>query len=285
MRGRLASLLVAAVVLAGGGHPARASGTWTSVTVRRHAGARTAVLTYHARPVAAIGAQGVRDARLVVRDSGRIVLDAPIRTGGAQALRLALVDVWGGDEPEALVTLSSCGNRCSVQLAIGLAYHGHGHVVRHDFGGAWPGAGAAWKVERHLGLPYVVSRDQRFFCEFSDCASATTPVEVFVVDTRGSRLVDVTRRRPDLVARDAQQLFRGYENEIRLKQYGTKTRPGYGPLGVLAPWCADEFVLGMPDVCRSTLTQAAAKGYLNAANGGTRRTVAALYSDLRLWGY
>jgi hypothetical protein len=281
-----ASLTAAsACLVAAAGAGGASTGGWRPVTLTRHTGVTSATLAYESRPQAPGAASTVRRLRLVVRRRGGILVDRSIRTvSGIQGVRLKLRNVWGSAEPEALVSMWECGNRCGVQLAVALTDRGRGRVLWHDFGGAWPGD-TAWSGQERLGRFYFVSRDQRFFCTFSDCASSTTPIQVFSVDAGGRRMIDVTRTRRDLIAADAAGLLAGFRDEVRRAQYATKSRAGYDPLGVLAPWCADEYLLGRSRACRLTLSRALTRGYLNPAGGGARRAVNSLYAALRAWGY
>jgi hypothetical protein len=89
-------------------------------------------------------------------------------------------------------------------------------------------------------------------CAFTDCADSGEPIRVLGVDAAGRRFVDVTKRRRDAVERDAAQLWASYRRE-----------PG---IGLLAPYCADEYRLGRRTRCDRMLPpkirrQLAAWGY------------------------
>jgi hypothetical protein len=152
----------------------------------------------------------------------------------------------------------------------------------HDFGAGLPGPDTAWGGQRRDGIFYFVSRDQRFFCVFTDCASSTTPIQVFAIDKPGHRFVDVSRTRPGLITADATALFDQYEREIRFKEYRTKNRAGYDPMEVLGPWCADQYLLARTSVCGQTVARAAANGYLT---NWTRGAINSFYRKLTAWGY
>lgn len=277
-----------AVLIALGGVATASGGTgWKHGSITRRAGTIEATLSYD-RMSGASGSLPETDYRnvaLVLRRDGKTVLHQrlPSPTQGVQTtLGLLLRNVWGSVEPEALVRTSSCGNRCGEQLAVALVIGSNGRLLLHGFDGGWPGANSAWQGQRSDGTFYFISRDQRFFCEFTDCASSTTPIQVFGIDRSGHRFVDVSRTRGNLVNHDAAGLLAEYQREIRSKQYSTKSRPGYDPMGVLAPWCADEYLLDRADVCHDRLGQALKVGYLQR---WTSRTLEAFYKRLVSWGY
>lgn len=63
-----------------------------------------------------------------------------------------------------------------------------------------------------------------------------------------------------------------------------ENHPGYEPMGLLAPWCGDQYLLGRKDRCNRVLTQALARGYLNDPHGG-RAAMNLLHKTLAAWGY
>lgn len=281
------SAALAVLVTLGGVGTASGGTSWKHGGITRRAGTIEATLSYDRKrgELGLLPATDYQNVTLVVRHRGKIVLDRPLpsSTNGLHTtLALTLRTVWGSAEPEALVRTSSCGNRCGEQLAVALVSSPNGRLLLHGFDGGWPGPDSAWQGQRRGATFYFISRDQRFFCDFTDCASSTTPVQIFVIDRLGHRFVDVTRTRGDLVTHDAAGLFAEYQREIRSKQYSTKSRPGYDPMGVLAPWCADEYLLDRADVCHDRLAQALKAGYLQR---WTSRTLQAFYKRLVRWGY
>lgn len=264
-------VLVAFVLLVGG---ASASGGWKHVTIQRKKGRIVATLSYDMRAISdGIGNTNIRRIRLVVGRAGKTVIDSRLR-GGEITLALTLRNVWGDAEREALVDISSCGNRCSDSLHVGLVDGpAAGRVLLHGFGAFWPAPRTAWHVQRHDGRFYFISRDQRFFCFFTDCASSTAPIQIFAIDESGRGFADVTRSRPDLIAADARRLWADY-----LRQRGSTA---YNDLGVIAPWCADQYLLGRKNRCDQVL----AHGYSNHGREGSRSSVKLLLTKLAAWGY
>jgi hypothetical protein len=260
---------------------ASASGGWKGVSVERQQGKVDATLSYQARP-SPLGFD-YRRMRLVVHRAGAPVIDWLFQAGEAREVSLTLRNVWGDRQPEALVDVDTGGQICCVNLTVGLTGSGTG-AARVLMQGGFPFGG--WDGQWHRGTFDFVSTDYRFFCAFTSCAGTPTPIQIFAIDPAGVRFVDVTRSRPDLIKTDALSLWQEY---LR----------GKGPpdkfdavLGVLAPWCADQYLLGQEDRCHRVLDQALAHGYLNGwfsgdvgtAKGG-RAAINLLYKTLASWGY
>lgn len=224
--------LITALVLAHGAG-------WHQVSVTKHRGATAATLSYSARPA---NVTDLRAVRLVVRLHGRTVIDRMLRTWHQGTPTLSLRDVWGEPSPEALVGVEACGNRCSFELFIGLP--ARGRVVSHDFEIQF----SPITFQRRDGTVDMIGRDGRFFCEFADCASSTTPVQALAVGRAGNGIVDVSRTRRDLLVRDARSMWKGYLQERKSKLYQ--------PLGTLVPYCADEYRLGVTAYCDRVLKPA-----------------------------
>jgi hypothetical protein len=241
------------------------SGGWRTTHVVRQRANLAAELSYQTRVNA--GFRGYRRMRLNVRLDGRVVIDAAVPSkdlndSGYGSVGLSLRDVWGSPAPEALVALNTGGNTCCAEVDVGVVHGMHGTMLFRNFGMSWGG-------QRHAGRFYFVSADYRFYCAFSDCASSAQPVQVFAVDAPGERLVDVTRSRLDLVQQDAVQEWSGYQRELHDRSNS------YGPLGVLAPWCADQDLLGNDTACQRELSRVRAPA----------SDVASLRRSLRAWGY
>jgi hypothetical protein len=276
-------VLVAALVTLASGRAA-ASGSWKHVAITRHQGSIDATLSYDTRTVRGyLATIESRHITLVVRLAGKVVIDAHLRDGiqGIQSeLNLRLRNVWGGSEPEALVDVASCGNRCGVQLDVGLVGLGEtGRVLFHDFNGGWPGP-RAWRGQWHDGRFEFVSLDQRFFCSFSNCADSGVPVQVFALAHSGRRFVDVTRSRPDLIEANAA----GFWTEYLRGRERTPVAQAEA-MGLLAPWCADQFLLGRSTHCDQAIAQAVAHGYLRVPSTPVSSFLLSFRKTLAGWGY
>lgn len=265
-----------------------ASAGWKHVSVVRRVGAIEATLSYDARPEPGLGGPAntsFRRISLVVRRAGKITAEHRIRDGVWLQLNLTLRNVWGSRDPEALVHIASCGNRCGVQLYVALSEDGgRSHFLLHDFGAFWSGPDAAWYGQWRRGRFYFLSYDQRFFCTFTACAGSFVPPQVFAIDTSGRGFVDVTRSRPDVVAANARYAWRQY-----LSGRGKTPTDWLAVGGVIAPWCADQYLLGRRAHCDQALAQALAHRYLGDIPGSAwptgRALITYLHKELSAWGY
>jgi hypothetical protein len=236
--------------------------------VVRHLGRIEASLSYDRR-----GLDEYRRLTLVVRRAGRIVIrgrdDGHVRIGAVQGLSLR--NVWGSADPEALVELWTGGNRCCLRLQVGLVDdRDRGRVLVQDFP-TYAGGRGQW----HSGRFDFVSADRRFDCAFTFCADESQPIRILAIDKVGTRFVDVTRSRPDLIRTDAAEHWRWIK---RGSEY---------PVGELAPWCADEYLLGQKERCERVLAEVRRHDRLEGWHraGGADAFIRFLHDRLRAWGY
>jgi hypothetical protein len=271
MAGVLACLALVATV------SASASDGWKRVIIERHQGKIDATLSYEARP----DYDGLKYRRmtLVVHRAGNLAIDWLFQAGVESGVTLTLRSVWGDSDPEALVAINTGGDTCCVQLGVGLIDNaGAGRVIFNDF------AMGGWRGQTHAGLFDFISIDYRFFCGFTDCASSTEPLQILAIDQTGQRFVDVTRSRPGLITADAASLWHGY-----LSERGERNHSDL--MGQLAPWCADEYLLGRKARCDRGLAQALARGDLNGSHIGIdpvkrgRAEIDVVEKTLVAWGY
>ena len=244
--------------------------------IHRHQGRIDADLTYETRPSAGYPGS-YRRIRLIVRRDAKVQVDKRfplLRFALPGALTLKLQNVWGGDDPEALAAFTT---ECCYELNVGIVGAAHGsRVVTYGFSRRSGPFGG-----RHHGTFVFSTYDDRFFCVFSDCASAAEPMKLVTIDKAGRSFVDVTRSRLDLVARDAASLWAEYRNEAAAGHRRT-----YDVVGVLAPWCADEYRLGKESVCARRLAQAAADGYLSGNKAHSADAlIRSVQKRLVAWGY
>ena len=285
-------MLVGVSLLATSGGGSAATG-WKDVQVTRQQGQIAATLSYsyEVRPSGPgwfgrlMPTYTYRDVRLVVRWAGAAVINdlwdgnpfkrrftLTIPAGFALTLR----DVWRSGQPEALVTMWTGGNRCCDLLEVGLVTGvRRGRVLFQSF----PMVSGVPQGSWHDGTYDFVSEDLRFMCAFTACAGSSDPIEIFAIDKAGRHFADVTRSRPDLVEADAAGQWRTYVSA------------GRGAIGLLAPWCADEYLLGRKGRCDGVLDHALAKGWLNSFydivsnKHGGQAFVSALHKALTAWGY
>jgi hypothetical protein len=232
------------------------------------------------------GGKAIREISLTVRHAGTTTMVR--RIPGALAgytdnsLELTLRNVWGDAAPEALVDIASCVNRCGEQLYVALRPGRNWRMLIHDFGGFWPGAHAAWSGQWHQGRFEFLSYDLRFFCHFTSCAGTWGPPQVWAIDKSGRGFMDVTRTRRDLVGSDARRYWQEYVSVRRRGRHAY----GYDVYGSLAPWCADQYLLGDGPHCDAILEQQLARGYLGNNPGVSGPAfIRKLHKELVAWGY
>jgi hypothetical protein len=269
------SLALAVVALGASGNSSLSG--WKHVSVHRHEGTIDATLSYEMRP------PEYRRVTLVVRRAGKVVIEDhryPVGTLG-RVRSLTLRNVWGSNEPEAFVEIWTGGNRCCDRLEVGLISEGdRPRVLLHDFP-VYTGVRGRW----HDGAFDFLSADNHFDCAFTACANASQPIQIFTIDKRGRRFADVTRSRPDLIAADAAALWKEYLRE-------RAEHSSNDPVGVLAPWCADQYSLARKRKCDRALAYARAHGYLDGWHRGIqgwvkggRAIIDLLRKRLAAWGY
>jgi subtilisin-like proprotein convertase family protein len=222
--------------------------------------------------------------RLTLVRGGKTVVDSPLQRFGCREcstfrpVTVRVLDLDGG-EREVLVELYTQGAHCcSVVL-----------VLRHD------AAANTYRSKLFLfgnygyrlvdldrdGLPEISAFDERFVYTFSAYVFSSAPPQIWRY--RQGRLVDVTRRFPAVIRRNAAQVG---------KEFLKRKRP---PKDVdlrafVAAYVADQYLLGQPSEAKRALDYALAHGllyrgkeYLGWPAG--RVFVTVLMRDLRKWGY
>ena len=258
--------LVAALALAAG---------WTPATQTAQRGSIRVELSYEQQSLDPAGDVKIyRDVRVRVVNGRAVVFDRVVCAavcGPASDGAIAFRNVWASRSPEIVVSLYTGGAHCcfenelvllrSATTAIGI-FHSWGDL---GYRGQWL-----------RGRFWFVTGDDRFAYAFTSFAASAFPMQVWAIDGPG-RLVDVTRQRLDLVAANAQRLWKGYLAD----------RGHVDIRGVLGPWCADEYLLGDRQACEAALTDALRRGYLKSdvVGVGGRAYVAQLHHDLAAWGY
>ena len=270
---------VFATLLACGSATASASGNdWKRVTIERVRGRTEATLSYETRA----SDQRYRRMTLVVRRSGTVVIDWLFEADDQAGVTLTLRNVWGDSDPEAIVQIRPAARAtCCAHVGVALVGAAGSRVVFRNFDN---GAGT------ENGMT-AASSSSRHDDDASSASSPTAPVHP-AGRSRSSRLnasatgfVDVTRSRPDLIAADAANSGRATDTRSCTRSIrGRTTQVGSAPMGVLAPWCGDEYLLGREDECGRALQQALAKGYLNG-NWGGQGAINSLERTLATWHY
>jgi hypothetical protein len=177
------------------------------------------------------------------------------------------MNVWGGGEPEALVSYSSGGQGCCSMTAIAIP-SGSPHILLHNFGQGWRG-------QRRGGGFQFVSSDGRFSCAFTSCATSILPLKVLKLDSTGRRLLDVTRTRRQAIEEQAGVIWNLYLSR--------RTHPIAGnSAGELAAWCADQWRLARKSRCAHAVDEAIKRNYLGDDGRAVTRII---YARLSAWGY
>ena len=205
-----------------------------------------------------IAGDTVTEPRMRIVRRGRELVDVPLRRVGcggcptwrpAGPLRVRSLD--GDAEPEVSIDLYTGGAHCCTYTVV-WRYDGARYLRTLAW---WGNAGYRLaQLDRGRALE-LVSADDRFASAFTAYAASSSPIRIWTFD-RG-RLVDVTRRFPRVVERDARRQWELYR-EIRRGEH-REVR------GVLAAWLADQYLLGRAASGRRTLEAAYARGELGRA--------------------
>jgi hypothetical protein len=222
---------------------------------------------------------------LTISRAGAVVYDQPVTAnfcaaycapGSTSAAQpsVHLVDLEHTGEPNVVLDLFSGGAHCcSIE-----------QVFSFD-----PGTMTYVKTERNFGDPgeqivdlghdghyEFLTADDSFAYEFTDYAASGLPIQILTFSNR--RFVDVTRRYPRLVAKDAAGWMRVFRSMAK-DHYSDS-------VGVVAAWAADEELLGHRTLVSHFLARQARAGHLNSGLGaGGKKFVAGLQRFLRRHGY
>lgn len=196
-----------------------------------------------------------------------------VPAGYGQHRSVSVRDLDGDGEPEVLLDLYWGGAHCCFWS----------RVYRYD------AAAGAYQATLHFwgnpdyrlkdlnadGKPELVTADDRFAYRFSAFAFSGMPVQVW--SFAGGAFSNVTRRFPNLIAKDAAAMWRFYlgarkEHEVR---------------GFLAAWAADEYALGHAKAVDRALARSLRRGELKTdyAPSNPHAFIRALKRFLRSTGY
>ena len=258
-----------------------ASGQWKLRVADDHAGAagtvrclqlrvgRDVVQTQRARARGTIAALSYRESdnvyralRLRITRGGKALFDAPPRrihpcgcpddgpvvrqAGGAVHVR----DLDRDGEPEVLVDFYSGGAHCCYYTDV-YRYVARSRTYRPTVG-YWGDLSPKLGDLGGDGRPEFRTGDDRFAYAFAAFAASAFPIRILRFDH--GRFVDVTRRFPRLVQRDAAELYAGYRSQVRSRAYDVR--------GILAAWLADQYSLGRGRAGWRVLERAERRGEL-----------------------
>jgi len=254
------------VVAASAAAAAAASGTAGVVRVR-------AAFTYQ-------GEEGayLRTRLRIVRNA-RVVLDTRLRRleqPGVRVMRVVVRDLDADREPEVVLDVYTGGAHCCTESLI-YRYVPATRSYRRSVHG-WGNAGYRIVDLDRDGRPELQTADDRFAYAFTSFAGSVFPLQIRRF--QHGRMLDVTRRFPGPVARDADGLWRAYLRARRDRANDLR--------GLLAAWLADMYLLGRGEEGWRALELAYRRGELSRAEDGWPRGRAylrALRAFLRRTGY
>ena len=188
-----------------------------------------------------------------------------------------VIDLEHTGQPDVVLDLFSGGAHCCTVLQI-FSYDAatRGYVeAERNFGDP----GVRFLDLRHNGRVELLTADDSFAYEFTSFAASGLPIAIFRF-SRG-RFIDVTRRYPKLIARDAAVWLSAFKSMAPRYQATT---------GVIAAWAADEDLLGHAKLVATYLSAQARAGHLNSGGSGGvwpsgKRFVTKLERFLRAHGY
>lgn len=228
------------------------AGAAKTTTQTASGGDVTATLTFNGRD------PQVSKMRLSITQSGTVVYDQPVTApdcstmcgpGAASGKSVQVLDLDGNGEMEVVLELFSQGAHCCFidQVFAPSAALGSYVVTQRDF----QNSGAALKDLNHDGQTEFVSADNAFAYAFTDFAESGLPIQIFKFSSLS--FVNVTRRYPALIRRDARVWWHAY-----LSDHDS------GRVGLIAAWVADEYNLGRAAGARRTLAKQVAEQHISA---------------------
>ncbi len=205
-------------------------------------------------------------------------VDLTSLSGGANGSPLCVAR-FGGQHPETAVlvgTYSGGAHCCTwVEAVIAAPRSAAGaRPVWQDIGN--PGV----QLKSYSGMTLLVTADNSFAYTFDSYAGSGMPLRI--LELRANKFVDTTKSFPSLVRPDASFWWAQYQQVS-----GPKGQEPGGGLGLLAPWVADECLLGESAKAWATVATLEREGRLKGTPGWPRGPayVRALRSFLVKSGY
>jgi hypothetical protein len=190
-----------------------------------------------------------------------------------------VVDLDGDDEPEVLVDLYSGGANC---CWYSLSWRYDANQNRYVKKLLRPGLSFPYTLKDldGDGVPEFKSVDYRFAYKYGSNADTPRPLRIF--DWDGGRLVDVTIGFPQLAARDAAVMYKGYLRFRKSKDVNVR--------GLLAAYLADSYNAKNGRAAWRRVVAAYRRGDVNRKSGGEvgpfgNKYLKSLRSFLKKLGY
>jgi subtilisin-like proprotein convertase family protein len=194
-----------------------------------------------------------RDVRLRIVRSGETALDVAVPGAGLPGWRPVAPPVVrrldADAEPEVLLDVFTGGAHCCTVSHLYRWSARSGRYLRSTRD--WGNVGYRIADLNRDGRVELASADDRFNAQFTAYAASVAPIRIFRLD-RG-RFLEVTRRYPAAVKRDASSAWSSYR---RYRARGEEVR------GVLAAWIADQYLLGKGERAWKQLAIAFRRGEL-----------------------
>lgn len=197
----------------------------------------------------------------ICSDGCSVVPDEATTKPSDSALKVADLDADG--EPEVLLDTFSGGAHCCVTARL-LTWNGAGYTTK-DL--AYGDVGYTLRDADGDGRPELVGYDPRFSAAFTAYAASGFPVQVLQVQAGAT--VDVTRRFPTVVAKDAKRQLADLRH----------LRKSYDVRGILAAYVADLYNLNQGGKAARELDRQVAR---HRVTKGYKKL---LLRRLRAWGY
>jgi hypothetical protein len=221
--------------------------------------------------------------RLTISRGGQVVYNQPVTSklcfgecapgslvAGHPSLQIA--DIEHNGDPDIILTLFSQGANCCLIDQIFAFNPSMGTYVKTERNFAT--AGANIKDLSHNGRLEFLTADPTFQGAFTDDAASGLPLQILTFANR--RFTPVTSSYPKLLTKDAAQWLKLFKRHLS------------DGVGLIAPWAADEDLLGHSATVKSYLAKELKAGHLQSALGSNlsgQKFVTHLQKFLRQHGY
>jgi hypothetical protein len=182
-----------------------------------------------------------------------------------------VLNLEGNGEPDVVLDLFSGGADCCTVEQVFSYDPGTMTYVKTERNVGQ--AGAKLEDLSHNGRFEFLTADSSFVCTFTDCADSGAPIEILAFADR--RFGSVTTSYRSLIVKDAARWLKLYQHHLS------------NGLGLIAPWAADEDLLGHSAQVRSYLARQLTAHHLKGQpfSPGGQKFIKALDRLLRKDGY